>query len=179
MSAIIWKVCNNKVTVSSDSISLLGEKISQNSKLFKINKDIIFGGTGYIDITQYLIYYISHKELPTNADNIIELRKYFLDAIKDYYNSSTIIDDNKNIFTTLNSSFILIYKNKIYILHSSNDNFIVLEDVTHVPYGGIGYYDMAMGAMIAGKSPEEALTIIDKYNAYISAPFLTYTHELI
>ncbi len=173
MSAVLYKIENNKLYIASDSIILFNGYIgSPNKKLQHIKDNIFFGATGISDTIQFIIEYMRENTFPSENPSLYELRKYFGNICKEY--SEISFESAK--FDVYGLLFI---GNNIYRVSLCNEYDSKIEIIKLVSdIGGVGWYEMGFGCMLCGDTPTIALQKTIPYCSNLGFPIHQIVYDI-
>lgn len=154
MSVVIYKKEGKVTRIAADGqFSLEGNGlIGPQQKLYKFPNGIIAGHCGGITQMQWLNNCLEKLDKNSCYDTL--------------YNAITCsgIQPNGPEHRSL-----IFLKDKIYYLKISRDKIDIFSDISERKMFGIGFYEMPLGCMIMGASPEEAIKRASEYNMYFNS----------
>ena len=165
MSVIAVRISKSKIEIAGDSQTTAGNNkyvkydttdkhINAYGKIFQVN-NMTFGCAGYVsDIGLLQIFAKTHKPKEMERDFIID----WLIEFKEWANSKAKIGFNDLSFTAF-----IISDKRVFKIYS----WVDAHEVKSFDSLGSGQW-LAMGAMEAGASVEDAVKVANKYDLYCS-----------
>lgn len=172
MSVIAVKKYKDKIVIASDSQTTFGgnkEIKEDNTKLLKINENLIIGSAGY-SRTILLFELFCETNQPKNNDKIELLR--FFNQFESWLSKNTkdcSINDN---------SFLIILNKKVF--YFSNYNLEEVKDFDAIGSGGTKALAILSYLNLTKKETDlkEVLEAVSQIDLYCHTPIKTYTVNL-
>jgi len=162
MTVVACKVTDDGISISADSLAVMGWTQEKNFiKLKKIN-DIIFGGAGYSeDNTLMEIFCSTHQPKDSTKDSFLVFLSEFSKWKKDR------IDDRE-----IYNSYIFIYRGVALVTQQYDVR--VINDCYAIGSGR----DFALSAMYLGKNTESAVNVACELSIYCEEPITSFYVDL-
>lgn len=163
MSVVLYRNDGKTKTLAADSLCVKGDVVySSPDKLLKLNDNQFVGGVGSADFSEYVK--ICLKDALQKDETVITLRKKIADIVKEYGK-------------TADAELLIATFGKVYYVSVDNGELGCCLDITDMDIYGIGYSEMAMGAVLAGLGLKEAIELVSDREHSISKPAYEYIIE--
>lgn len=164
MSVVLLKNDGKHIKIAADSMCCnqsSGVKWEKD-KLFEF-KGVYIGHVGYMNICDAINEKV--EKVPEQIfPSIISLKNFFNEF------SSILTDDN-------NHQCIVIISKKVFYVKILKTG-VCVSDISNVPYYGIGWFEMAYGAMLTGMNPSDAIKLCAPHNLFYNDNVKEFDIEL-
>ena len=153
MSVVIYKKIGNKIEIAADNMfcNLDNGFCGKQQKLFKFLNEIVIGHCGSITQMEYINNVLSQ---------LTELNKKKFDY--NFFNENCVLEN-----TEYHCCLIFI-EHKIFYIKIADGKLKKFIDVSNRNIYGIGYFEIPLGCMLMGATPEEAIKKSSEYNMFFN-----------